>query len=130
MSGFTVLKFSDFPAPAGTWYSLLDSDTDFSRTRPDHRWILYIDYDPGRYAFAHGCPRSTSEPRPGNVFVEHPAHDVGHEPDCLLDLDARVYISSGQQLEPAWFDNGRYSCTEPDSKFVALVQLKMQEGAR
>jgi hypothetical protein len=48
----------------------------------------------------------------------------------MLDLDARVYISSGQPLEPTWFDNGRYSCTEPDSKFVALVQLKMQEGAR
>ena len=128
MSSFFVLKASDFPASAGSWFLLLDSDTGFSRLSPEHRWILYLDFDPGRHSFAHGCPRSTSKPRPGNVFLEHSAHDVRHDPGCLLDLDARVYVSSRQQLEPVWFDNGRLSCLEPDPGFVDLIREKIRDA--
>lgn len=128
VSGFSALKFSDFPAPAGSWFSLLDSDTRFSLLRPDHRWMLYLDFDPGRHVFAHGCPRSTSDPRPGNVFFEHPAHDAKHESGCMIDLDARVYVSSRRPVEPTWLDHGRYSCLEPSSEFVAKVQGAIREA--
>ena len=110
----------------GTWFYLLDSDTQFSADRHQHPWVFPDGWDPGRRAFGHALPRSTSEPkatdRAGIDYLDHGRHGTHGGKECLLDRDAWIQPIR-QQVPRAWILNGKLICEEPSRRVLGQIQL-------
>jgi hypothetical protein len=118
-----------FGASAGDWYWLLDADTQVG-AKDQHPWILYQDFDPGRYTFAHGCLRTST---PANVGptksgVFHLAHS--HGDGCRLDRSGQILPRVAKQIPSDWLVRGSYNCSEPDPQVLKDVQRELARRSR
>lgn len=109
----------------GTWFHLLDSDTQFSKDRVKHPWVFPDGWDPGRRVFGHALPRSTSPPRPndqaGIDYLDHDRHGIHGGVQCRLDKDAWIQPVR-QQVSRAWVVNGKRICEEPSNRVLGRIQ--------
>jgi hypothetical protein len=126
LRGLEELSFQFFGIPAGTWWVLLESDTQWSAVRDKHPWILVRDFSP-RTAFAHAVPRSS---RGSDDSIEQPPHQPGHDGEAMCFLDWKGWLIPGEmkQIDPVWFDHGWRSCLEPPgSGLLGRVQACVRE---
>ena len=117
----------------GAWFWLRDDDTEFSTKHGRHPFVLPDGFDPGgRRVFAHGLPRSSTEPyseTPGVHHLVHLPHGICGGNQC--DLNRKGWIAALRfEVLASWLSGGSFICVEPDRRVLGQIQTFEMEAAR